>query len=586
MIDNTPRRLWRILLIISILLLNAGMAAPALAAPPDGVTDTPSAQLAPWKSDPSNAGSTGRVIVKFAGDTVHSVDSLLSEEYASRVVDDIQSLAVAIIDVPAGQEDAIAAKLSSLPGVVRAEVDALVYAAMQPNDPYYASQQWNMNLINAPTAWDITTGTGEIVIAIIDTGIDLGHPELADKIVAGIDLVNDDDIAQDDHAHGTHVAGIAAAVGNNGQGVAGVAWNARLMPVKILDQDGRGYMSTLAEAIVWATDHGTDIINMSIASLSNNLTVRDAIDYAYAHGVILVAAAGNAYSMGALTIYPAAFDHVIGVGSVGSEYEHASYSSAGPFVDVAAPGGHSNIGPTIYSTFWQNGVHTYNHAEGTSMAAPHVTGLAALLKATDASLGPDEIEQIITSTAIDLGEPGRDELYGAGCIDIAAALQSLQPEYPPATETLYMEAEYGRMRTPMSVQIDPSTPSGAFAVSPVGEAGTVEMRFTLDQPQLVYLWGLTSAEQAGVTSFNVSIDDSAPIRWDFSASESWDWNPITDATSGSHVSFALDAGNHAIRFYVHQGGIRLDAIAIGGNPAATSSSLSNAYLQVVSQYVQ
>jgi subtilisin family serine protease len=578
MIIKTPRPLWRLAFTIAIVLY-AGLVTPALAAPPTNSAPA----LARWQSDGPTTQDTGRVIVTFAANSLHDAGAILSERYASHVVRDITALDTAIITVPAGQEMAAAAELSSLPGIVRAEPDAPVYAAMQPNDPYYASHQWNMALINAPAAWDSPASAGESVIAIIDTGIDLEHPELASKIVPGIDLVNHDDIAQDDHAHGTHVAGIAAAIGNNGQGVAGVAWNARLMPVKILDQDGRGYMSTLAEAIIWAADHGADIINMSVASLSNNLTVRDAIQYAHDRGVVLVAAAGNAYSMGDLTIYPAAFDHVIGVGSVGSEFEHASYSSAGPFVDVVAPGGHSNVGPTVYSTFWRAGEHTYNHAEGTSMAAPHVTGLAALLKAADGSLSPDEIEQVITTTARDLGEPGRDNLFGAGCIDMSAALAVVQPPYLPTTETIYVEAESGRLLTPMRVQPDVQTPSGAFAVSAVAGAGAVELRFTLDQPGLVYLWGLVSSESAGASAFYVSIDNSPQMRWDVLTSAAWDWSPIIDATTGVQKSFALEAGIHVVRFHSAEGSARLDAMAIGGNPTMTSTNLANAYMQVVTQ---
>ena len=256
------------------------------------------------------------------------------------------------------------------------------------------------------------------------------------------------------------------------------------------------------------------------------------------------------------------------------------------FVDVAAPGGHSNMGPTIYSTFWQNGAHTYNHAEGTSMAAPHVTGLAALLKDADANLTPDEIEQIITSTAADIGDAGRDDMFGAGRIDMAAALKAVQPEYPPASETTYIEAESGRLLTPMKVETDANTPSGAFALSSMAGEGTVELRFTLDRPQLVYVWGLTSAEQDGAGTYHVSVDSSVELQWDFPVSNDWAWNPITNAATGSPMELALDAGSHFVRFSASGGGARLDAIAVGGNEATTASYLASEYIQAVAQYTR
>lgn len=579
---KAPCPLWRILLTATVVanLSLILLTAPVSAAGPSSALGAP----APLQIMPAEAAldNTGRVIVRFAGDSLHSTSMALLEERSLQVIGTIEPLSVTVIEVPAGQEFDVAAELSELPCIAWAEPDGPVYAAMQPNDPHFADNQWNMDLINTPVAWDISQGTDEVVIAIIDTGIDLGHPDLADKIVAGIDLVNHDDVAQDDHAHGTHVAGIAAAIGNNGQGVAGVDWNSRLMPIKILNAAGGGYMSDLAQGIIWATDHGADVINMSVASLSNSQTVREAIEYAHIHGVALVAASGNAYQMGYLTIYPAAFDHVIAVGAIGANSEHSSYSSAGSFVDVAAPGGHSNVGPTIYSTFWQNGEHTYNFAEGTSMAAPHVTGLAALLKAVNPDLTPDEIETAIESTAADLGEPGWDELFGSGRIDVAAALESVQPLQPePAMVPIYVEAEMGRLLTPMNVSTDDRVPSGEYVVSPVAEAGLVEMRFSLDQPQTVYVWGLTRADHAGANSFYVSVDDGPALRWDFEVSDEWIWSSVTNADTGAHQPFTLDAGYHAIRFQTREAGSCLDAIAVGSDASATMQSLSGHYLQTI-----
>ena len=289
-----------------------------------------------------------------------------------------------------------------------------------PNDPYYSGYQWNMPITRANYAWDITKGSNSTVIAIIDTGVSLTHPDLSSKIVAGYDFVDNDSSPMDEQGHGTHVAGIAAAISNNGVGVAGVDWNARIMPVRVLDENGSGWDSDIAEGIIWATDHGADVINMSLGGpTSYPYTLQSAVDYAYSHGVVVVAAVGN--SPNGIPIYPAACDHVIGVAATNSSDQRASFSNYGTFVDIAAPG------ETIASTYWSGGANVYAQASGTSMAAPHVAGLAALLVAVMPGSGAGAIEQRIEQTATDLGTPGRDNYYGYGRIDVQQAVAIASP---------------------------------------------------------------------------------------------------------------------------------------------------------------
>ena len=308
-------------------------------------------------------------------------------------------------------------------------------ASRIPNDTYYANYQWNLRHINMPQAWNISVGSSDVVVAILDTGIDAGHPDLSGKIAGGYDFINGDIDPSDDEGHGTHVAGIVAASTNNSRGVAGVAWNARLLNVKVLDQYGIGPVSSIASGIIWAADHGADVINLSLGSEATNQALLSAVTNAYNKGVLLVAAAGNSFLEGNPVIYPAAHSHVLAVGSTGDTDEHAAYSQTGSYVDMTAPGGDpedsadTNPRHWIYSTYWRASPYGgapavgYMPVAGTSQACPHVAGVAALLKSIDSSLVNDETEGILRMTAVDLGTPGRDNIFGYGRLDALAALQ-------------------------------------------------------------------------------------------------------------------------------------------------------------------
>jgi thermitase len=222
--------------------------------------------------------------------------------------------------------------------------------------------------MKCPAAWDITKGSSSVIIAIVDTGVELTHPDLASKLVPGTDVINGDSDPTDDNGHGTHCAGIAAAMTNNGLGIAGVAPNCSIMPVKVLDSSGSGYLSTIAQGIRWAVDHGAKVISLSLGSTSQTQTLQDAVTYATSNGALVVAAAGNDNSSAKL--YPAACTGALSVGAVNSNDSRASFSNYGSWVSVAAPG--VNI-----LSCWTGS--QYANASGTSMATPHVAGLAALL---------------------------------------------------------------------------------------------------------------------------------------------------------------------------------------------------------------
>ncbi len=316
------------------------------------------------------------------------------------------------VRVKPGQERAAIAKLLARGDVEIAEPNYQVYALDTfPNDYY---NQWGLASINAPAAWDISGGSN-VTIAIVDTGIDLDHEDFncPGKLVPGYDFVNLDTQPDDDNGHGSHVAGIAAACSNNSRGISGVAWGAQLMPIKVLNASGSGYYSDLLAGIQFAVDNGARIINLSLGGTVDSALLKSAVTYAHDRGALVVAAAGNYGSAGNSIFYPAAYDYTLAVAATDAGDNWASFSEHHPYVDVAAPG------VSIYST-WKNGV--YATLSGTSMATPHVSGLAALIWSLEPFLARDDVWSRIESTSDDLGDPGRDDYFGYGRINAGRAL--------------------------------------------------------------------------------------------------------------------------------------------------------------------
>lgn len=291
-----------------------------------------------------------------------------------------------------------------------------------PNDPQYA-RQWAMPKINAQQGWAKARANSGITVAVLDSGVDVNHPDLKNRLVQGTNTVNPLKSSRDDDGHGTHVAGIIGATNNNGTGVTGVAGipGIKIMPVKVFDGAGGSDVS-ISDGIIWAADHGARVINMSFGSYFQSDVLNDAIDYAYDKGVVLVAAAGNWASQD--ISYPAALAKVIAVSATDKNDSLADFSSYGPQIDVCAPG------YEIYSTFWDKYKgSTYTELSGTSMASPMVAGLAALLLAKNPNLTNEEVRQIIEVSAVDLGDPGWDTKFGHGRINLDKALSmSLAPK--------------------------------------------------------------------------------------------------------------------------------------------------------------
>ncbi|MEM7555540.1 MAG: DUF5942 domain-containing protein [Cyanobacteria bacterium P01_A01_bin.84] len=287
-----------------------------------------------------------------------------------------------------------------------------------PNDPMY-NKQWNLRNINIEGAWKETKGNG-VTVAVIDTGVTQVRDLKETKFVKGYDFVNDRVNASDDHGHGTHVAGTVAQSTNNAYGVAGVAYEASIMPLKVLSAYGGGTVADIAASIKFAADNGADVINMSLGGGGESELMKEAIEYAHKKGVVIIAAAGNESANGAS--YPARYPHVIGVSAIGADGEKAPYSNFGAGVDISAPGG-SEGGKILQQTIdpENKGEEVFLGFQGTSMAAPHVAGVAALIRATGVE-EPTEVLNVLTKSARNEKD---DELnyYGAGQLNAQEAVK-------------------------------------------------------------------------------------------------------------------------------------------------------------------
>lgn len=302
-----------------------------------------------------------------------------------------------------------------------------------PNDPYFP-KQWNLKMVRMPAAWTLARGKG-VVVAVIDTGVAYEDraefrqvPDLAGaRFAKGYDFVNKDEHADDDHGHGTHVAGTIAQRTNNGTGVAGVAFEATIMPVKVLDHFGHGNSANIADAIRFAADRGAKVLNLSLGGGARSQVLENAIAYARKKGAVVVCAAGNTGQR--RVEFPAAYPGAIAVSALGPDAKLAPYSSFGPEVDLSAPGGNKLLGDN--GGILQNTIDPrdpsksiYVAYQGTSMAAPHVSAVAALLFSSGART-PDEVEAALFAGAKKIQTGEKDERFGHGLLDARGSLEAV-----------------------------------------------------------------------------------------------------------------------------------------------------------------
>lgn len=341
-------------------------------------------------------------------------------------------------DAAAGE--ALLADLADDPDVLGASADALATtlevstASEVPSVPLATSEaaasadprsgeQWALTRLEAAAVWDRGGGTG-IVVAVLDTGVDASHPDLAGQVLPGFDAYTPETAGRvDPNGHGTHVAGIVASLRGNDQGGAGLAPGVKILPVRVLDESGSGDHSDIARGVIWAADHGADVMNLSLGGPEDTQVLRQAVAYARSKGVVVVVAAGNSAFQGNPVIYPAAYADVVSVAASSPGDSRAIFSSYGPYVDVTAPG------LSILSTYPGN---QYAFLSGTSMAAPYVAAAAALTLESHPSMSAASVSSRLVSSAQDLGVPGRDDEFGAGMVDpLSSRTDGVPRKAPP-----------------------------------------------------------------------------------------------------------------------------------------------------------
>ncbi|MDX1250787.1 MAG: S8 family serine peptidase [Gammaproteobacteria bacterium] len=395
---------------------------------------------------------------------------------------------------PKADEAAIAHLLSKHRHIKFAELDRLVPLEQTANDPYYGNA-WHLPKIQAPAAWNTTLGNG-VTVAILDTGVDPNHPDLAGQMVAGWNMYDNNSDSSDVHGHGTQVAGVVAASSNNSQGVASIAWQAKVMPVRISQPDGYASLSTIANGLIWAADNGARVANISYG-VSGSAAVQSAAQYMRNKGGVVVVAGGNS------GVYDATAPNatMISVAATNSSDTRPSWSTYGEFIDISAPGA------GIWTTAKGGG---YSAPSGTSFASPATAGVVTLIKSANPALSPAQVEDILKSTADDLGTAGYDTYYGHGRINAAAAVLK-------ATQTQ---------------ALDTQAPSVSIA-SPIG--GTVSGIVPIS---------VNASDNTGVTRVDlfangklVASDTTAPYGF------SWDSTFTPDGTV-KLTTAAVDAANN------------------------------------------
>ncbi len=361
----------------------------------------------------------GRLLVKFKSDA----DRLaFHKNHNSRTLKRIAALNIDVVQVPGSRGVAIQDA-----NAVYAEPDYLYQVSFEPNDPSY-KDQYALKNMSAAQAWEINQGDPKVVIAIIDTGVDLDHSDLKDKLVDGFNAVEPSKSPDDDNSHGTHCAGISAASTNNNFGISGLASGCKVMPIKVMTAQGSGSTSSIAEGITWAVDHGAKVISMSLGGPGGGQAMGDAVKYALAKNVSVVAAMGNNGTN--QMSYPAAYPGVIAVGATDNLDKIAKFSQFGTWISVAAPGvgiysttpNHDNY---LNKTYPDKITKNFSLMSGTSMATPYVAGLAGLVRSQFPNLNPAQIKERIEKSCDRVqGLVAFDDRYGHGRVNAQKALSN------------------------------------------------------------------------------------------------------------------------------------------------------------------
>jgi thermitase len=380
---------------LRMMVMLPAMALPAMAAPP-AQSNKPEVQM----------------MVKLKPSMTEGRFKALLSKRGGRQAGEVSKLGIRVIRVSAEASDQCRGELRSDVDVEYTEPDYKAEALGTANDPYFTQgSEWHLGKIQAPAAWDISTGASSIVVAVVDTGVLKSHPDLTGKVLNGYDFVANDTDATDENGHGTAVAGTVAPASNNGVGVAGVAWGNPILPVRVLDATGSGNYSAICNGIIYAADSGAKIINLSLGGTSSSQALQDAVNYAWNKQCVIVAAAGN--SGNNIALYPAACTNVIAVSATDSADAHPSWSNYGSYVDVSAPG--LDI-LTLY------GSNQYAVWSGTSFSCPVASGVAALMASANPSLINSKLVDLLIKNSDDIGTPGYDVYFGNGRVNALRAV--------------------------------------------------------------------------------------------------------------------------------------------------------------------
>jgi thermitase len=444
----------------------------------------------------------GRLLVQpRAGAPAEALDAIFAEHGAD-IEDIISEVNTIVLRVPDHALEAIERALSRNPRFKSVSKDYLRYQhSTTPNDYWYIGQ-WHLPKIQASEAWGITVGEDNVVIAVVDGGI-AAVPDLAQKLLQGINIIEGGTDTTGGSGHGTAVAGVSAAITNNSIGVAGIAWLNKILPVKVYTSTGSTTCSAITKGIVWAADNGAKIINMSFGGPSECNGEKSAVDYAWGKGAVLVASAGNDSST--TPNYPAAYSNVMGVASTDPDDSLSFFSNYGSWLSIAAPGRY------LVTTLSNGG---YAGFSGTSAAAPVVSGIAGLVLSTNPALSNSQVKSIIEKNADDLGAPGFDVYYGWGRVNAYKAVLAAIGTAPPPSDT---------------------TPPTEAITSPANGA-TVSGNITVS---------VSASDNVGVTRVELYLD-GVLFATDSTAAYSFAWD-TTQSSNGTHTlqAIAYDAASNS-----------------------------------------
>lgn len=383
------------------------------------------------------AGSSSRVSLFLKPAHGYTVEGLDLGRLGFRVKRSLPQLGFTVIDGPRERAGQALATLETDPRVSWVHRDVPFRLQHAPNDEVFA-EQWDVKRVGLPEGWDMTTGRADIVVAILDTGLLREVPDFQGRVVSAYSVPHDSSeypAWADLHGHGTAVASMAAAAGDNELGVAGAAWGVSIMPVHLSDGEEIP-LENMILGIVWAVEHGADVINISAGADFEVVAAELALRWAVENGVTVVAAAGNSGPKGQVA-FPAGWQGVIAVGAINKQDQVAQFSSIGAALDIMAPG-EEVLAWTRDATHY--GIERMN---GTSFAAPMVSGVVALMLSLDPSLKPAEIEILLANSAEDLGRPGWDSRFGEGLLNVPAALDKVARREPAAPQVYFRDVPVG-----------------------------------------------------------------------------------------------------------------------------------------------